>query len=492
MPTYKTPGVYIQEIPRLPRSVTGVATAVPAFIGFTEQAVDANGNDLTQVATLITSLQEYERYFGRAPAQDFAVDVVQRRVEDSGKIIDTQIAMTTELPTIPAYLLYYSMQLFFANGGSVCYVVSVGNTSTTAFDAALFVAAFKMLEQCEEPTLYVFPDACSDRPGSAASDLDIAIIVNAALQSCARMPNRFTIADVRNAIPGGTATETDVDSSFRNHLSSSLAVLKYGAAYFPYLKTHLAFVTADTHIRIASHTVITIAVDGSEFSTTGDVAAGTMLSAVADHPEIHSAVNAFIPHIATVTLPPSGAIAGVYTQVDANRGVWKAPANIALILVKEPAIAIDSNFSAALNSDVTSGISINAIRTFAGKGTLVWGARTLAGNDNEWRYISVRRYCSFVDASVKNSLSDLVFEPNDSNTWTKVRGMIENFMFQQWQQGALVGNKPEEAFYVRVGLNQTMTANDVANGRMVAEIGVALIRPAEFIVLRFLQQMQTA
>jgi phage tail sheath protein FI len=492
MPTYRTPGVYIEEVAGLPPSVTGVATAVPAFIGFTERAIDADGNDLTQVAARITSLQEYERYFGRAPAQDFAVNVTQRVRGSSGKIIDTQIGIATAPPYIPVYLLYYSMQLFFANGGAVCYVVSVGNTSTTAFNAALFVAAFKVLEQCAEPTLYVFPDACCHRPGSAASDMDVAIVVNAALQSCARMQNRFTIADVRNAIPGGAATTADVDSAFRNHITSSSDILKYGAAYFPYLKTRLAFVTADTHIEISRHTVIKIAGNGSESSAKGDVAGGTAISAIADHPEIHNAVYAFIPSLPTVTLPPSGAIAGVYAQVDANRGVWKAPANVALTLIEEPAIAIDNNFSTALNSDPSSGKSINAIRTFAGKGVLVWGARTLAGNDNEWRYISVRRYCNFVEASVKNALEGFVFEPNDANTWVKVRGMIENFMLQQWQQGALMGNKPDEAFYVRVGLNQTMTAIDIANGRMLVEIGIALIRPAEFVVLRILQKIQTS
>jgi phage tail sheath protein FI len=191
-----------------------------------------------------------------------------------------------------------------------------------------------------------------------------------------------------------------------------------------------------------------------------------------------------------VTLPPSAAIAGVYSQVDASRGVWKAPVNVALALVEKPAIAIDNNFGAALNTDTISGKSINAIRAFVGKGILVWGARTLAGNDNEWRYVPVRRYCNFVEASVKKALAAFAFEPNDGNTWISVRGLVENFMLQQWQQGALMGNKPDEAFYVRVGLHQTMTANDVADGRMIVEVGVALSRPAEFIVLRFLQNVQ--
>jgi phage tail sheath protein FI len=127
MPTYKTPGVYIEEAARLPHAVTGVATAAPAFTGFTEHAIDADGNDLTQVAARITSLQEYERYFGRAPAQDFAVDVTQRRSESSGKTTDTRIAIATVPPYIPSYLLYYSMQLFFANGGALCYETYMGH-----------------------------------------------------------------------------------------------------------------------------------------------------------------------------------------------------------------------------------------------------------------------------------------------------------------------------------------------------------------------------
>jgi phage tail sheath protein FI len=135
--------------------------------------------------------------------------------------------------------------------------------------------------------------------------------------------------------------------------------------------------------------------------------------------------------------------------------------------------------------DVTAGKSVNAIRPFIGLGTLVWGARTLAGNDNEWRYINVRRFFIFVEESVKKATSQFVFEPNDANTWVKVQGMIENFLTTQWRQGALQGSKPELAFYVAVGLGKTMTALDILEGRLIIEIGMAAVRPAEFIILRF-------
>lgn len=188
-------------------------------------------------------------------------------------------------------------------------------------------------------------------------------------------------------------------------------------------------------------------------------------------------------------LPPSGAIAGVYAATDRERGVWKAPANTSLNAVIAPAVNISHEQQGEFNVDVNAGKSINIIRPFRGKGTLVWGARTLAGNDNEWRYISVRRFFNFVEESTKKATEQFVFEPNDANTWVKVQGMIENFLTTLWRQGALQGIKPEHAFYVAVGLGKTMTPLDILEGRMIIEIGMAAVRPAEFIILRFSHKM---
>jgi phage tail sheath protein FI len=188
------------------------------------------------------------------------------------------------------------------------------------------------------------------------------------------------------------------------------------------------------------------------------------------------------------TIPPSGAVAGVYALTDRNRGVWKAPANVSLNAVIGPAVKIDNRDQEDLNVHST-GKSINAIRAFTGKGTLVWGARTLAGNDNEWRYVPVRRFFIMVEESVKKATEPFVFEPNDANTWTKVKGMIENFLTLQWRAGALMGAKPNDAFFVHVGLGETMTEDDVLNGKMIVEIGMAAVRPAEFIILRFSHKM---
>lgn len=189
-------------------------------------------------------------------------------------------------------------------------------------------------------------------------------------------------------------------------------------------------------------------------------------------------------------VPPGGAIAGVYCTVDNSRGVWKAPANVSLSGVAGLTERIDNLDQEDLNVDVNAGKSINAIRAFSGRGLLVWGARTLAGNDNEWRYVPVRRFFNMVEESVKKSTYWAVFEPNDANLWVKIKAMIDNYLTLKWREGALAGSKPEEAFFVNVGLGTTMTAQDILEGRLIVDIGMAVVRPAEFIVLRFMHKMQ--
>lgn len=186
--------------------------------------------------------------------------------------------------------------------------------------------------------------------------------------------------------------------------------------------------------------------------------------------------------------PPSGAVAGVYARVDEQRGVWKAPANESLSQVLEPATRFNRAQLEDLNVHATSGKSINAIRAFTGKGTLIFGARTLTGNDGENRYVNVRRLLIFLEESIKKATEQFVFEPNDANTWVRVRGMIENFLNLQWRDGALQGARTQDAYRVAIGLGETMTADDVTSGRMIVSISLAPVRPAEFIILRFSQQ----
>ena len=184
-------------------------------------------------------------------------------------------------------------------------------------------------------------------------------------------------------------------------------------------------------------------------------------------------------------LPPGGAIAGIFAQVDSNRGVWKAPANVSVSNIVKPWVEIDNDQQENLNVDIIAGKSINAIRTFPGQGALVWGARTLAGNDSEWRYISVRRFFNMAEKTLKLGSSWAVFEPNVEMTWIRIKAMMNNFLTNLWKAGALVGATPAEAFFVNIGLGSTMTPQDILDGKMIIEVGMAVVRPAEFIIIKF-------
>jgi len=190
-------------------------------------------------------------------------------------------------------------------------------------------------------------------------------------------------------------------------------------------------------------------------------------------------------------MAPSAGMAGIYTSVDSNRGVWKAPANVGVQGAISPAIKIDNTAQEDLNTPL-NGKSVCAIREFPGMGILVWGARTLDGNSNDWRYINVRRTVNYIDQSIKNAIKAYVFEPNDANSWRNVKNLIDNFLTELWKQGGLAGSKSTDAFSVRVGLGSTMTNVDIQNGFMRVMVMVALVRPAEFIVISFQQEMQKA
>jgi phage tail sheath protein FI len=544
----KAPGVYVEEISTLPPSVADVATAVPAFIGYTEIG-PADGAD--PLVVQVASMLEFRTAFGGQQRIKFTLTTPA--AADGAPVVQR---------TAPAneFSLYYALRLYFANGGGPCYVVSIG-TYGSAPAKARFSSGLAALEKYDEPTLIVLTDAAS----VLATDKDYYDLCAEALQQCKTLGDRFTIVDVRKGDTVG----------FRNGLPS--VNLMYGAAYHPYLLTSIAYEYDEGDVTIAgasdpnakaSGTLALGGADGLSVSYSGPassspsvaITAGTTppVLSVADGKltisgkgktasDIVAAWNANklvssgydvtaagagtatidsaggpIPTVAAggvgnktlaglkndstalynrakvvledqrVVLPPSPAIAGIYARVDREQGVWKAPANVGVLGVLGPVSKITNATQEALNIDPDSGKSINAIRDFAGKGTLVWGARTLAGNDNEWRYISVRRLFITIEESSKKASAFAVFEPNDQGTWLKVKAMIESYLYGLWEQGALAGAKPEAAYYVHVGLGSTMTPQDVLEGRLIVQIGIAAVRPAEFVILRFSHKLQTA
>jgi uncharacterized protein len=529
MDNFKTPGVYVQEISTLPASVAEVETAIPAFFGYTEKG---SPNSPQRIGSLV----EYQLYFGSAEPEKSISVTVSAQGDSSGTV-------TLDPAKRSKNILFYAMQLYFANGGGPCYIVSTGNFADGG-NASLdvYTTALATVAKEEEPTLLLFPDASLYLQPVQYYDL-----MTTALMQCQTLGDRFAIIDV---VDNGDPKKAKED--LRQYISANLGQEKYGAAYYPNLSTTLSYsydpdaisinlagddekakalndagqkavslrANANTAKANADNLAKAVPADGADenakkaATAAADTAADkakraedkakaaedALAALVAATPKQKFATlsNALQNEVKkdirdlNVVLPPSAAVAGVYANTDSTRGVWKAPANVSLNYVVGPTTKITDEDQKDLNVDVTAGKSINAIRSFTGKGTKIWGARTLAGNDNEWRYVNVRRFFNMVEESVKRSTGWAVFEPNDSNTWVKVRAMIENYLILKWKDGALAGAKPDDAFYCRVGLGQTMSPEDVLEGRMLVEIGMAVVRPAEFIILKFSHKLQTS
>jgi hypothetical protein len=354
----------------------------------------------------------------------------------------------------------------------------VGNTQSAAPDVSKLKNGLAQLAAEDEPTMIVFPEAIF------LSEANYFDLYNQALQQCADLKDRVTVIDVLQSTKG---INNDINTVFRKDVGGLMVDnLRYGAAYYPYLLTTIDYDVTGQEGKIKV-VINEVAADGAPGSTSE-----VMLSSLQATNNLLFERCKLALNDVTLVMPPSPAIAGVYARVDSERGVWKAPANVGIASIVGPALKITDADQNYMNIDPTSGKSVNAIRAIAGRGTVVWGARTLMGNSNEWRYVNVRRFFNYVEESVKKATYQFVFEPNDANTWVKVRGMIENFLTILWRDGALQGAKPEQAFFVNVGLGVTMTPQDVLEGRMIVEIGMAVVRPAEFIILRFSHKMPEA
>lgn len=539
MSIYKTPDVYTEEVSTFPPSVAEVSTAIPAFIGYTEKAV-RGGKSVAGTAVRISTFLEYKEVFGGAEPTKFSVAL---DANDSIQEIQTNGPKST---------LYYALDFYFKNGGGACYIISIGNYSGTPSKGA-FLSGLDALSREDEPTLIVLGEAtklsdadyyevCQSALQQCASLKDRFCILD--VLEGDNQATSFRNGIGTNNLKYGAAYTPSLQTSL-NYIYKDLDVTITGESSVESLLFETSAVrisysgpASDTpkfkinkgtgstlEFSIASG-VLTIGNIGDEiavelllagwnsFSDKGNfeieqignngdlvtpvtitslalssAASFTLDSAKSTQTALYSQiVNELSKQ--KIILTPSAAVAGVYCKTDRERGVWKAPANVSLNAVIAPTVKITSADQENLNMDATAGKSINAIRSFFGKGTLVWGARTLAGNDNEWRYIPVRRLFNMIEESTKKASYFAVFEPNDAATWLKVKAMIDSYLYGIWQQGALSGSVAEQAYFVNIGLGKTMTQQDILEGRMIVEIGIAAVRPAEFIVLRFSHKLQ--
>ncbi|MES2004833.1 MAG: phage tail sheath C-terminal domain-containing protein [Bacteroidota bacterium] len=508
--TYKTPGVYIEEKNAFPGSAVAVETAVPVFIGYTQKAV-RNGKSLLHVPTKVSSFAEYVEMFGGPFQSKFTLQKAPGQ-KNTFKIGTDDYAV--DFKDNNALYFYNAMRLFYANGGSNCYILSVGTydgKTELEIDFNDFKGdgtpdkpnVFEILKKEFEPTLVVLPDLISK--GTDAYDIYKLVLIH-----CQETQSRFGLFDVAMG-----ADEKNNIKDFREGIGTT--ALNYGAAYYPWLKTSVvspsevnflnldiplgglsALLPADEKARVDEFMNIQSTKDAVAIVEDAGKTADEKAPHVTNiHQSLKASSISYVKILEEIRshlnlLPPSSALAGIYTLVDNTRGVWKAPANVSVSSVNAPALNISHEEQQDMNVDAISGKSVNVIRPFPGIGTLVWGGRTLDGNSQDWRYVNVRRTLIMIEQSLKLATRTYVFEPNDAGTWVTISSMMNNFLYNLWKQGALAGSTPEEAYSVAVGLGSTMTPSDILDGFMRITVKVAIVRPAEFIVITFQQQQQTS
>ena len=493
MATKKTSGVYIAEESKSPKGVVEVATAVPAFVGYTEKALN-EGRSLENRPFRISSLAEFHRYFGGTPKPTFSIN------ENSNQSDFTINGKSYELKQETGnYLLYYNLLMFFNNGGGSCYIVSVGDYETDISEDLLTEGISTLIKE-REPTLLVIPETTLLPNSHASTKVQLAM-----LDHCGnKMKNRFAILDIYEGYKERNDPSGDKVAEFRDNIGTNF--LDVGAAYYPWINTSIVQEKDINYLNMANKDVLQ-AILTEELIPQGEEKAKIQSQiekitkkdlSPEDQVKLNENLKAISPTFCTILsdirqklnlLSPATCMAGIYTQVDASRGVWKAPANVSINSAISPSVTITDSDQENLNSPL-EGKAVNAIRSFVEKGILVLGARTLDGNSDDWRYISVRRTCIMLEESIKISSSAYVFEPNDANTWVTMKTMISNFLTGIWKSGGLAGSSPEEAFSVQIGLGQTMTPEDILDGILRVTVLVAITRPAEFIEITFQQEME--
>lgn len=520
LPDTRMPGVKTLEIPTLPPSVALVPTAVPVFIGYTQKHEKPDDRDLKNKPVRIRSMRDYEDWFGEAAPQTITATVDDRTKGERG----IEVKIDPIEPEDVKFRMYYALQLYFTNGGGPAYIISVGAYTTppvapattataTTPNTADFKRGIELAKKAKEITILVLPDAV------ALNAAEYGQVITEALKHCEKYINRVTIIDVKDKKDDGAWVDEDseVTTNFRETIQAPIGQKKYGAAYYPFLKTTMSYSYKPEDVVITMNTYdkkvapAPVAAGGGaggaaaggagaaggkqqdpknadlEFTTNNTGRLDTLETANnLVFSKIKEAIRQF-----PVVMPPSAAVAGVYVATDFAQGVWKAPANVSLAGVVGTTVEIDDDFHADLNVNAASGKSVNAIRPYTGRGILIFGARTLAGNDLEWRYISVRRTFCFIEDAVGQAMQDFVFASNTRDTWIKVKAMIGNFLIQIWKAGGLFGNTPDEAFQVLVGQPETMNDIDILEGRMIVDIKLRVSRPAEFIILRYEHKFQT-
>jgi len=497
-PTY--PGVYIEEIPSGVRTITGVATSITAFVGWAAKGP-------TDRAQSIQSFADYERIFG---GLDVRSDL--------------------------SYAVYH----FFANGGQQGYVVRLdsGSQAASATTAGLEVTAsgpgtwandykIRVKRRVDDATRFRLEVVLAGNqetspptspPTFADPDVTVEAFENLSMsdtdpRSAASVINSGSAvisAEINNAtVPGDGETDlgggVDGDPLQPNDADFHTALNAGGSDTGVHLLErvdlfNLLCVPGEsdaTQVGLLQkfcrdHRAFLIA-DAAGDATFGSLSPVNALNGLTGNDSINAAI--YFPWISAADpvqenrlrpFPPSGFVAGLFARTDAQRGVWKAPAGTEASLSGASGVAqtLTDNENGTLNIK-----AVNCIRNFPVFGTIVWGARTLRGNDevgDQWKYVPVRRTALFIEETLYRALKWVVFEPNDEPLWAQIRLNVGAFMRDLFRQGAFQGSTPRDAYFVKCD-KETTTQSDINRGIVNIVVGFAPLKPAEFVILKIQQ-----
>lgn len=517
MPTYTAPGVYVEEVASSQKILTAAPTAIAAFVGFTESFPSDDPNDPQGLAPrLVTSWTQYEALYG-----GFAAGA----------------------------MLPISVYGYFANGGSIAYIVRVPNAAPAGKPATLALPASDRALGLPVVVTSIEPDAdiaiqvsTDDSEGPTSFSMTV-LEGGVEVESYSGLTFGKGETNVATATKASKKVKVELKIDEKADLSQQLELLKPGvyqlekAAPVPVPVTGRNFAGSESQrngiggLALAEDVTIVCVPDLVTAATKPDgsidlglwKAVQTSLishceqngnrmaildappgmtpqqikewrSEVAMYDSAYAAL--YYPWIKVenpnptngdneIVVPPSGHIAGVWARTDDTRGVWKAPANDTIRGVLDIERAVTQNEQSLLNP-----MGINCIRPFGTRGIRIWGARTLS-SDTDWTYINVRRLFNMIERAILDGTQYTVFEPNDMTLWEGVKRTVSGFLRGLWSAGALFGQTPDQAFYVKCDA-ETNPPESIDQGLLIVEVGVAPVKPAEFVVFRISQKKQSS
>jgi hypothetical protein len=524
MPQYFHPGVYIEEIERGPRPIEGVPTSLPAFLGEAER-----GPTMPQ---LVTSYKDYLRWFGDVfDDQQFLPYAANGYFENGGTQAYICRLVGTDAKTAQVESGDFFIQAAGAGEWGTRVFVKVSPSTTTdknkapvgfrlqaaywadaapGYDPFVDLKSTPRPDHIEDFDDLVADESSSDYFGKRLPFIDQAksLTHNQGADSSALIvlvrkptpaPKAVPAAGAQLLAGGADATTPIGVADYKGEplptrpTEQGLAALELD----PFRDVSLVHAPGET-----SQDVVVAIIDHCEQqrfrfavldSSKGDAANPGSVDPRSNL-QIDSSYAAFYyPWIvssdprtgARKLIPPGGPVLGVYARTDIERGVFKSPANE----IVRGALALQNNLTDN-DQDTLNPRGVNAIRSFPSRGIRVWGARTLTSN-GLWKYVSVRRLFIFLERSIYEGTQWVVFEPNDDSLWARVKDTIRLFLRGQWRGGALLGRTEDEAFFITCD-RTTMSQDDLLNGRLICEVGIAPVRPAEFVVFRIFQNTAEA